>query len=144
MHKLLLLLITLSLFNACSSPNNSRQVENKKIVERVFEQLINQKNAEDMDLYYTPDVVDHSAWPGQAPGREGLKQAVNDFHKSYRDLHVQIDEVITSGNKVVTRETWTGVNSTTSKPVTGTVMHIFELENGKVTNEWSEGWEWLQ
>ena len=143
MHRLLLLL-TLSLLNACSSSNNSREEENKKIVERVFEQLINQKNAEDMDLYYMPDVVDHSAWPGQAPGREGLKQAVNDFHKSYRDLHVQIDEVITSGNKVVTRETWTGVNSTTSKPVTGTVMHIFELENGKVTDEWSEGWEWLQ
>jgi predicted SnoaL-like aldol condensation-catalyzing enzyme len=135
MHKLLLLLLTLSLFNACSSSNKSREEENRKIVERVFEQLINQKKAENMDLYYVPDVVDHSAWVGQAPGREGLKQAVKDFHKSYRDLHVQIDDVITSGNKVVTRETWKGVNSTTSKPVTGTVMHIFELENGKVTDE---------
>ena len=144
MHKLLLLLVTLSFFIACSNSNKSREEENKKIVELVFEQVINQKKAENMDLYYIPDVVDHSAWPGQAPGREGLKQSVKDFHKSYRDLHVQIDEVITSGNKVVTRETWKGVNSTTSKPVTGTVMHIFELENGKVTHEWSEGWEWLQ
>ena len=144
MRELLLLLLTLSLFNACSSSNKSREEENRKIVELVFEQLINQKQAENMDLYYVPDVVDHSAWPGQGPGREGLKQSVEDFHKSYRDLHVQIDEVITSGNKVVTRETWKGVNSTTSKPVTGTVMHIFELENGKVTHEWSEGWEWLQ
>ena len=144
MHKLLPLLLTLSLFTACSSSNKNREEENKKIVERVFEELINQKKAENIDLYYVPNVVDHSAWPGQAPGREGLKQTVKDFHKSYRDLHVQIDEVITSGNKVVTRETWKGVNSTTSKPVTGTVMHIFELENGKVTDEWSEGWEWLQ
>ena len=61
MHKLLLLL-TLSLLNACSSSNSSREEENRKIVERVFEQLINQKKAADMDLYYMPDVVDHSAW----------------------------------------------------------------------------------
>ena len=144
MPRVMLLFLALALLNACSSSNKSREEENEKIVERVFEQLINQKKAEEIDLYYVPDVVDHGAWPGQGPGREGLKQAIMDFHKSYRDLHVQIDEVITSGNKVVTRETWKGVNSTTSKPVTGTVMHIFELENGKVTDEWSEGWEWVQ
>jgi len=144
MHKLFPLLLIVSIVTACSNSDKNREEENKKIIERVFEELINQKKVENIEVYYIPDVVDHSAWPGQAPGREGLKQAVTDFHKSYRDLEVKVDEVIATGNKVVTRETWKGVNNTTSKPVTGTVMHIFQLDNGKVTDEWSEGWEWLQ
>jgi predicted SnoaL-like aldol condensation-catalyzing enzyme len=144
MHKLLFLLLTLSLYSACSNPNKTEEEENKKIIARLYEELINQKKIGNIELYYEPKVVDHSAWPGQAPGREGLRQAIEDFHKSYQDLHVQVDEVLTSGNKVITRETWKGVNSSTSKPFTGTVMHIYQLQNGKVTDEWSEGWEWLQ
>src|SRR5690349_15742670 len=141
MYKLLLAFITVSLITACGNANKNAEAENKKVVEHLFDDLINQKKTEHAELYYMPNVIDHSAWPGQTPGRDGLKQSINDFHKSYRDLHVQVDEVITSGNKVVTRETWKGVNSTTNKPVTGTVMHIFQLENGKVSDEWSEGWE---
>ena len=144
MHKLFPLLLVVSIVTACSNSEKNREEENKNIIERVFEELINQKKVEKIEVYYIPDVVDHSAWPGQAPGREGLKQAVTDFHKSYRDLEVKVDDVIATGNKVVTRETWKGVNSTTSKPVSGTVIHIFQLDNGKVTDEWSEGWEWLQ
>ena len=144
MHKRFILIISVTLFTACNTSNKNQEQENKQLVERVFEELINEKKVENIDLYYVPGVIDHSAWPGQAPGREGLKQAIESFHKSYRDLHVQVDEVITSGNNVVTRETWKAVNSTTSKPVTGTVIHIFKLEDGKVTDEWSEGWEWLQ
>jgi predicted SnoaL-like aldol condensation-catalyzing enzyme len=144
MHKLLPLFLVLPLFTACSSSNKNREAENKTIVERVFQEIINEKKTGNIGRYYIADAVDHSAWPGQAPGREGLNQAIDGLHKSYRDLYVQIDEVIAAGSKVVTRETWKGVNSTTSKPVNGTVMHIFQLENGKVTDEWSEGWEWLQ
>ncbi|MBL7697034.1 MAG: hypothetical protein JNK79_02710 [Chitinophagaceae bacterium] len=50
------------------------KVKNNEVVVNVFKRLINEKKANDIGLYYVPDVIDHSAWPGQLPGRDGLKK----------------------------------------------------------------------
>jgi predicted SnoaL-like aldol condensation-catalyzing enzyme len=109
---------------ACTN-GQDQQAKNKEVVRKVFEELINENKPANIDMYYVPNMVDHSAWPGQIPGREGLKQSIIDFHNNFSSLNANVDEILSTGNKVITRESWTGINNKNNKPASGTVMHIF-------------------
>ena len=117
--------------------------ENKALIHRLFEEAVNRQNVAVIDEMFAPTFVDHSAWPGQAPGPAGTKQALTDFYAAFPDLHVTLETVIAEGEQVATRETWHGTNATTGTQVTGTVMHFFQFADGKIVEEWSEGWGWL-
>ena len=120
------------------------QEKNKNIVKSVYNEVINKKNTAAIDEFFDPKIVDHGAWEGQAPGREGLKKAVNDFIAMFSDLQITADNMITAGNMVATKDSWKGTHAATKKEVTGETMHVFRIVNGKITDEWSNGWEWLE
>lgn len=92
----------------------------------------------------TPNMVDHSAFPGQAPGTEGIKNAVGDLLETFPDLKVTVEDLIAEGDKVVSRETWRGTHGPTGKAATGSIIHIFRISEGTITDEWSLGWDWLE
>ena len=45
--------------------------QNKKVVLRLFDEVFNQQSFSVIDEIYNQDVVDHCAFPDQAPGIEG-------------------------------------------------------------------------
>ncbi len=57
---------------------------NKQIVLRVFTDIVNNRDLSAIDELYNPNMVDHSAFPGQAPGAEGIKNAVKSFLTPFR------------------------------------------------------------
>ncbi|MCF2505306.1 ester cyclase [Dyadobacter sp. CY107] len=56
------------------------------------------------------DFIEHLPFPGQGPGREGLKFALNSMFTGFPDMHWSVNEQIAEGEKVVTRFTWTGTH----------------------------------
>ncbi len=129
--------------NAKKSANqNSTVTKNKEIILKLFQEVINQRNVSYFDQVYVPNAIDHNAWAGQAPGIAGIKEAVKGFLETFSDLNVTVEDVIAEGDKVTTRETWQGTQKSTEKKDSGTVIHIFWIKDGKVTEEWSKGWEW--
>lgn len=117
---------------------------NKQVILHLFQEVVNQRNPSAIDDLYASNVVDHSAFPGQAPGTEGIKNAVRDFLRAFADLEVTVEDMIAEDDKVVTRETWRGTHGPTGKTATGTVIHIFRIREGQITEEWSQGWDWLE
>ena len=118
--------------------------ENKELILRLFREVFNQHAISAIDELYAPDVVDHSAFPGQAPGTEGIKFAIKGFFEIFSDLNVTVEDVIAQGDKLATRETWRGTQGPSGKAAVGSVMHIFRIRKGKITDEWSRGWDWLE
>ncbi len=118
--------------------------KNKNIVNRVFKELVNERNLSSIDELYVSGMVDHSPFEGDTPGIEGFRKSVKDFITMFPDLKVTVEDMIAEGDKVATRETWKGTHAITKKVVTGETMHIFRIADGKITDEWSKGWEWLQ
>lgn len=118
--------------------------ENKSIIRRVFEEAINGGDVALIDEFWAEGFVDHCAWPGQAPGAAGTKQAIVDFLAAFPDLHVEIEDMIAEGDKVATRERWSGTHATSGMQVAGTTMHVFRIRNGRVVDEWSKGWDWVE
>ena len=79
--------------------------ENKALFRRIIDEVFNDKNIGVVDELLSEDFVDHSPPPGVEPSREGLKQMVDMFTGAFPDLHVQIDDLIAEGDRVVGRMT---------------------------------------
>lgn len=124
--------------------DKAAEEKNKNIVRTAINEVINKRNLTAFDQYFDPKVIDHAAWENQAPGVEGLKKAVGELLAGFSELNVTVNSMITAGNMVATQDSWKGTHAATKKVVTGETMHMFLLKDGKITEEWSNGWEWLE
>lgn len=128
-----------------AKPDDEAGQKNKMILVRtVFEELIGKRNLAAIDSLYDKKMVDHGAWEGQEPGLEGFRRSVKDFIEMFPDLQVTVDNMIVAGDRVATKDSWKGTHAASGKLVTGETMHVFKVVNGKITDEWSNGWEWLE
>lgn len=117
---------------------------NKQIIRRLFQEVLNQRNPSLLDDFYWPNVTDHNAFPDQEAGLKGLRQSVKEILEIFSNLEVTIDDLIAENNKVCSRETWKVSEKPEEKIATGSVIHIFQLNDGKIAEEWSAGWGWLE
>jgi predicted SnoaL-like aldol condensation-catalyzing enzyme len=127
-----------------ATPATGSTDANKAIVRRVFEEAINTHNPALVYELYAPEFIDRSASPGQLPGPAGIEQALIFFNTILPDVEVTVDASIAEGDLVATQETWRGTDPTTGRDVEGKTLHFWRLEAGKIIEEWSAGWEWLE
>ena len=112
--------------------------DNKQFMQRFVEEVINKKNLDAVNELVAEDFVEHIPFPGQGPGREGLKQALSIFWSAFPDLRWMLDEQIAEGEKVVSRFTMTGTHrgeflgiARTDKSVNVWGVVIDVVRNGK-------------
>lgn len=84
--------------------------ENKAIVHKFIEEVLNQGNLERANDLVKEDFVELDPFPGQQPGREGLKAVLGGFLAAFPDMHWLVEEMVAEGEKVVTRFSWTGTH----------------------------------
>ena len=84
---------------------------NKALVRRQFEELINRKNLAIIESDMALDFVDHEAVPDLPPGLAGVREWIGRLHQTCPDLHVTIEDIIAEGDRVVVRNTWRGTHT---------------------------------
>ena len=84
--------------------------ENKKFMNYFIEEVINNKNLNAANDLVAEDFTEHIPFPGQEPGREGLKFVLHSMFTGFPDMNWTVHEQIAEGEKVVTRFTWTGTH----------------------------------
>ena len=116
------------------------------LVRRLFNEVVTHGRVNLINELYGADFVDHAPGPGQPPGRNGIIEVVKRYRAAVPDLKVTVEDVIVSGNRVVTRETWRGTHRrdiasvrATNKPFSMTRMHIFRFHRGRIVEEWTAG-----
>jgi steroid delta-isomerase-like uncharacterized protein len=120
--------------------------DNKAIVRRFFEEVLNEKRLDRADELVAPDYLDHAALPGQGPGLEGAKQqrwAM--YFAAIPDLHSTIDDLVAEEDKVVVRYTGEGTQQgellgipPTGKRFRFSGICIIRLAEGKIAENWEE------
>ena len=73
--------------------------ENKALVCRFVDEMINRRNLAVIDELLAPDFVDHDAPPGQNPGPEGVRNSLEQVQKSLADFRVVTDDIIAEGDR---------------------------------------------
>jgi steroid delta-isomerase-like uncharacterized protein len=123
--------------------------ENLATSKRGLEEAFNRGNLEVIDQDTTEDFVGHDPIMGEQD-RESAKQQIASYRQAFPDIHITIEDIFASGDKVVMR--WTGRGTFENEfmglkptheegdPVRGITIDRFE--GGKIAESWTQ-WETL-
>ena len=113
--------------------------DNKNVIRTFIEVVINQGRLERADDIVIEDFVELDPLPGQAQGREGLKEVIRQMRSAFPDINWTVDEMLAEGDKVLTRFTWSGTHEgaflgvpATGRRITVKGMVIDRLVAGKM------------
>lgn len=124
--------------------------ENKAIVRRWFEEIVNGRTDPDvfqaaLDEIVDPNFVD---WDGPDPtnGREAIRRAVPTLLKALPDASFTVEQLIGEGDLVAVRVRGQATHTVevrgippTGKHITWTENEIFRLKDGRLIESWGEG-----
>jgi steroid delta-isomerase-like uncharacterized protein len=85
-------------------------VDHSTTMQKMYERI----NAHDVDgfcEYLADDFVEHETAPGLAPTRDGVRQFFTMYMAGFPDLHFETEDVVSSGDKIVTRIRATGTHT---------------------------------
>jgi predicted ester cyclase len=121
---------------------SEQEQQNKRTIERLYEEVVNQGRLEVLDEICQPDHVEHNPFPDQLQGVEGLKQRASMVRAAF-DPHFTLEHVLADGNKVAVMWTNRGTNTTEwmGMPPTGKSfaiqgVDIFLLRDGRLAEHW--------
>ena len=128
--------------------------ENKTLVRRYYEELVNTGNVEEIENFIAPEYVEVHEGTKYAIGIEGAKAHILNGRKTYRDLHLTIDKQIAEGEWVVTCLTargvhqgeWMGIKPT-GKVVSFTAVNVDRIVNGRIVEHGGAAnmlWQFLE
>ena len=124
-------------------------IDNKALVRRYVEEVLNQKSLAVVDELFAPTFIDHDSSMPEAKGPEGIKGLAAMVHASFPDVHFTIEDMIAEGDKVVYRYSVRGTHrkdfmgiAATGKQISFTGIHIYRVDSGKLQEEW-ENWDTL-
>jgi predicted ester cyclase len=118
------------------------EVENKRLIRRYYEEVLNQGKLGVLDEIARPDHVEHNPLPGQTQGVEGLKQRVGVIKTAFNPRFT-VEHVIAEGDKVAVmwsnRGThlveWFGVAPTgRTVEIQGIDIHL--IRDGRMAEHW--------
>jgi steroid delta-isomerase-like uncharacterized protein len=117
---------------------------NKTIVRRLYEEVWNQLRFDVLEEITSPDEVNHP-YPGYVPigGPEAGKQFIMDYHASFPDLKITINNLLAEADKVAVHYTVRGTHQgaflgipATGKQVAVDGMGFFRIANGRIVETW--------
>jgi steroid delta-isomerase-like uncharacterized protein len=121
----------------------SRLEANKSLLRRYKTGILNDRDVDALAEVATADYLDHAAFPGQAPGLEGLKQRASTLWQAL-DPHWTIDDVIAERDIVVLRWHLSGRHvgafagiSATGKPCVIRGIDVYRVRDGKMAEHWN-------
>ena len=113
--------------------------ENKDIVRRLYEEVVNNHNVDALNNYFTPDYVNHKN-PG---GLEGTRQLFLTLFEAFPDVRVLIDSIGAEGDRVWVRITMRGTQQgpfmgvpATGKTFAAATVNEVRIQDGKLVEEW--------
>ena len=115
----------------------------KVAAQNFIEKGLNQKDMSAFEAYFSPDLIDHALPPGLPSGLEGRKMFASALLAAFPDLHVHVEDLVTDGEKIVTRYSVHGTHKgelmgipPTGKAVSIGGIAIDRFENGQSIEHW--------
>lgn len=116
--------------------------ENKQLVHRFVEEIVNEGNYDPIDEYVTDDLRDHTPF-GDTRGRDALRETTSLIHTAFPDFSVTPHEVVAEGDTVATRMTQRGTHDGEFMGIepTGRTFEIeatafARVDDGQISERW--------
>ena len=116
---------------------------NKQIVQRVYDEIINQENAALIDELFAQTVIVHDPFSGTTQGIAAFRQLLGLFDQAFPHHRATIEAIIAEGDQVVVLHTHTATQTgpfmgmpPTGKSVVVNGLELFRLSDGKIVEFW--------
>lgn len=116
---------------------------NKALLRRYKTGILNDRDVDALEEVAVADYVDHAAFPGQAPGLEGLKQRATILWQAL-DPRWTIDDIVAERDIVVLRWHLSGRHvgafagmTATGKPCVIRGIDMYRVRDGKMAEHWN-------
>jgi steroid delta-isomerase-like uncharacterized protein len=137
----------LILVAGCGMKKLSPLEENKAIVRRAWEEVINPGDMAAAEELFAADYIYHAAAGVDLQGLEkGVNEPVTMMRNAFPDLNCTVDDMIAEGDKVAHRWSATGTHSgnylgfePTDSLIKMTGIVISRIVDGKIVEDWSNG-----
>ena len=129
----------------------SIELQNKKLMNRFYTDVITNKRLELIDVLMDTDFFDHNRpnLPDLAPGRTGLRQMFKNYLNAFPNMKVTVDNMIAEGDFVASRVIMTGTHKgefmgikATNKDCMVTLTELCRFSNGRCLERWGN-WDEL-
>jgi steroid delta-isomerase-like uncharacterized protein len=118
--------------------------QNKALVNRLVEEVLNQHNVSVLDEIVSLDFVEHEALPPGVPsGREGSIALFSMLLNAFPDFYATVEHLIAEGDQVVLHMTWTGTQEgefmgipPTGNRISIGVIDIIRVADGMLVEHW--------
>ena len=110
--------------------------ENKAVMRRILEEVINRKRLDLADELYSDDHELHPETPGIGRGAEGMKGAFAGLHEEFSDVRVNVESIVAEGDMVAVRLTFAGTHSSTGERAVWPEMVFTRFSDGKAVESW--------
>jgi steroid delta-isomerase-like uncharacterized protein len=126
--------------------------QNKTVVRRFFEEVINEGRYAVADELFAPTFGEHGSMfgepgPRSESGPARAIEAARRFRSSFPDIHFTVEELVAEGDKVVVRVTFRGTHQgeymgipATGKAVQVSGVELARLASGRIVEE---GWHYM-
>lgn len=84
-------------------------MDHAAVLRRLYE-LVSAGDIEGFGELVAEDFVEHEETPGLEPTKEGVKQFFRMYKAAFPDLHMEAQDILVSGDKVVARSRATGTH----------------------------------
>ena len=138
------LILSASIF-FCSCSSNKQEINldaNREVVKKYHEVWSNGQVTE-LDKIMDPDFVCHFINGIEWKGIDGANNSISSHRKSFPDWNEEIVDMMSEGDKVVTRYKSTGTHEgifngldATGKKITIYETSIYRIANGKIAEQW--------
>lgn len=113
--------------------------ENKLLVRRFIEEVINTGKVDEIEKFISPDYVEVYDGVRHAIGRDGAREHILGVRRTYPDLHLTVERQIAEGEWVATcitargthKGAWFGIEPT-GKTVSYTGVNINRVSGGRI------------
>jgi steroid delta-isomerase-like uncharacterized protein len=116
---------------------------NKNLVHRYYSEVLNGRNLAVLDDIAAPDYDEHSPFPGQPNGLEGLKARAGALLAAFQPYVFTLHDVVAEGDRVIVRWTNTATHSgpfmgipATGREATISGIDIHLIRDGRMAEHW--------
>jgi steroid delta-isomerase-like uncharacterized protein len=117
--------------------------ENKEICRRLYGEMISEGRFDVLEELLQADVIEHEELPGDAEGRDGVREVFEMMRGAFPDLRAEVSQMIAEGDRVVAHATFSGTQRgefmgvpASGRRVEVEVIDIFRIAGGKVAEHW--------
>ena len=111
--------------------------EMKQFVRRHFDDFVNRKMFDAALRNFSEDFLDHDEPGGPVIGPLAAKTMMENACRRWPDLHVEVEDILAEGDKVMVRNVWTATEQPGGRKIQFHGFVLWRFANRKIVERWA-------